>query len=726
MSRHILTILLLLTIAAAAPGQPRPSMLLSEGDVRLMRASLGTAPLFDAAVADAKRRVDAAIAAPMDVPVPADAGGYTHERHKQNYTEMQLAGVLFQLTRERRYADFVRTMLLKYAALYPSLGRHPSAAGEAHGRLFWQSLNETVWLVNVAQAYDCVYDAVPAADRTVIERDLLRPMVKFFTVEQSSVLNRIHNHGSWMAASVGMAGFALRDTAMVSAALYGTGDAPGGYLRLLDGLFSPDGYYTEGAYYIRYAIMPFFVFAKAVDNNRPGLRIFAYRDSVLKRAFNAMLQLTYTTGQFLPFNDALKEKSYRSPEVITALNIAYATFGAEPSLLTVAKEQGSVTLTGGGCLAAKGLAATSPLPPFPYRSLELRDGPQGERGGIGILRHGGNDDQLLLLMKYTGHGLSHGHYDKLSLMMYDQQREQLQDYGAARFINVEPKYGGRYLPETKSFAMQTIAHNTVTVDERSHFGGDIALSERFSGTRHFFDAGTGTTAAMSARCNDAVPGVRMQRTVVTIADPSLPKPLAVDLFRVVSDREHTYDLPFYYIGQFLAMNQRLTQYTERQEALGTAPGYRHLWKEAEGRAQGMVQFTWLSGNRYYSVSSAADTGTTVCHVRIGANDPNINLRREPAVILRTRGTSALFASVIEPHGLWDGTIEISRDAASGIAGVTVLASTDEGSVVRLDRKNGKGWTVMVANGAADAGRQRSVTAGGTTYRWTGNYAVTVN
>jgi hypothetical protein len=218
-----------------------------------------------------------------------------------------------------------------------------------------QSLNESVWLVNTIQAYDCVYDWIPAGDRKTIEENVFRPMVRFFTVDQHFILNKIHNHGTWMSAAVGMTGFALRDTDMVAMALYGTKkNKQGGFLNQLELLFSPDGYFTEGPYYIRYAIMPFFVFAQSIDNNRPDLKIFEYRDAILKKAFYTMLQLTYTTGQFLPINDALKEKTYRAPEVILALDLSFKKFNNDPSLLSIAKVQNIVTLTGGGVEVAQG------------------------------------------------------------------------------------------------------------------------------------------------------------------------------------------------------------------------------------------------------------------------------------------------------------------------------------------------------------------------------------
>ena len=53
--------------------------------------------------------------------------------------------------------------------------------------------------------------------------------------------------------------------------------------------------------------------------------------------------------------------------------------------------------------------------PFVKKSIELSDGPNGDEGGVGILR---NED-LELVFKYTAQGLSHGHYDKLSFALYE-------------------------------------------------------------------------------------------------------------------------------------------------------------------------------------------------------------------------------------------------------------------------------------------------------------------
>ncbi len=68
--------------------------------------------------AEALQLANEAIAEKMDVPVPKDpAGGYTHDKHKNNYAAMYNAGLVYTITRNKKYADFVMQMLMKYAEL---------------------------------------------------------------------------------------------------------------------------------------------------------------------------------------------------------------------------------------------------------------------------------------------------------------------------------------------------------------------------------------------------------------------------------------------------------------------------------------------------------------------------------------------------------------------------------------------------------------------------------
>jgi hypothetical protein len=511
----------------------------------------------------------------------------------------------------------------------------------------------------------------------------------------------------------------------VNRALYGTTrNRTGGFLRQLDLLFSPDGYYMEGPYYIRYALMPFFHFADAIQRRQPALGIYAVRDSIFKKAIYSAVQTAYPNGVFAPINDASRTMSIVSPEVVVAVDFAVQRYGANPNLLGAAAIQNTVTLNGAGLAVARAVASQASPPKMSFGSVEFTDGPDGKRGGLGILRSGAGRDATMLLMKYGVHGQGHGHFDKLHFTFFDGGREIVPDYGFARWINIEPKFGGRYLPENDTYAMQTIAHNTVVVDQTTQNAANEKADEAVWPARHFFDARNPNAQAMSATADKVYPGVGMQRTMFLLKDARLPYPVVLDLYRIASGAEHTYDYPLHFRGQLIATSAPATAMaTKAQQALGTRYGYEHLWNEGASRTDSTVRMTWLDGNRYYTITTAGAPGSEVVFARTGAGDPSFNLIVEPMMLVRRRASDATFASVIEPHGYFNEMEERSLDARPAIASVQVLASTAEGSVVRVEGKNGLAWTVMVTNGPASATARHAITAGGTTYTWVGNYEV---
>jgi hypothetical protein len=311
------------------------------------------------------------------------------------------------------------------------------------------------------------------------------------------------------------------------------------------------------------------------------------------------------------------------------LAIGYARCGGRRELLSLAAGQERVMLSGAGLRVARDLAA-GPPPPFPFRSIELRDGADGSQGGIGLLRASRGREGTLLVMKYSSQGMDHGHFDRLGLLYYDQGREVLQDYGSARFINVETKDGGRYLPENKTWAKQTIAHNTITADGRSQYDGKLERAERHAGERRFFDAADSACQVMSAAASEIAPGVRMQRTAMLVRDPRFVAPVVIDILRVTSAATHQYDLPFYYQGQLVNTTLSLNL-TKSRQPLGrrtdiSISGWRRppLWQ-----AQRSGPGCWGATIRHKCCS-----GSTAFFVRMGAGNPSFNLRPSGRLLRR--------------------------------------------------------------------------------------------
>ena len=718
--QFIVFCLVVLPVALFSNGHP--TIAISEKEATAIRMNSGKYPAFDTSLEMTREEVGLAMQQEIEVPPPGEAGGYEHEKHKQNYRDMQKAGMLFTLTGEEKYAAFVRDILDRYADLYPTLGPHPLSHKQKPGKLFHQTLNEEVWLVHAAQAYDCIYDWLSAEERKRFEENIFRKMVHLFAVEYEEELDRIHNHGIWAVAAVGLTGYVLGESDWVEKALLGSKkDGEGGFLKQLDLLFSPDGYYLEGPYYIRYALRPIFLLADAVERNEPDRKIFQHRDQILEKIYYAAAKTVFPDGIFPPINDASSTMNIADIGPLIATNITYHRYGGNDNLLAISRIQGRVMLNGAGLAIAKDLAE-APVKPLAWKSVELSDGFDGERGGLGILRMGQGSGQTMLLMKYGLHGKGHGHFDKLNFIFYDQKRQVIPDYGFARFINIETKFGGRYLPENDSYAKQTIAHNTVVVDEASQNAANRRAADKVWAERHFFNAEDDQVKAMSARANQHYDGVKLQRTMLMVQHEKLDHPVVIDLFRIESDVEHQYDFPLHFNGQLMTTNVTFGDFGNQQAPLGDSDGYQHIWYQANAKTDGGVQFTWLDGHRYYTFTTAGAKDSEVILGRIGANDPNFNLRSEPLLVVRRQAAGHLFASVLEPHGYFNEAKEISRNARGMIQSVAVIGHDETASIIEIKGKNDIRWQVMVNNGdATTAGK--SVTFGGETYQWDGNFKV---
>ncbi len=651
--------------------------------------------LFTRAVENTRGAIDREILSPIDVPMPQDAGGgYTHEQHKRNYKSIYDAGRLYAVTGEKKYADHAKRLLLAYADLYPTLGEHPQKKEQTPGRLFWQSLNESVWLVVSIQGYDAIKSALTADERAHIEAGVLRPVAHFLSEGAPETFNKIHNHGTWATAAVGMTGYVLDDSSLVEKALYGLDlSGKGGFMRQLDELFSPTGYYSEGPYYQRYALMPFVLFAAAIEANQPERKIFEHRNGILKKAIYSTIQLSYGDF-FFPVNDALKDKGLNTMELMHASSIAFDLTG-DNSLLPIVGKQSALPLTEAGLKVAQAMEAGT-AKPFDFKSMLHMDGATGEDGALAVLRTGEGDDHQALVIKNTAQGMGHGHFDKLGWLYYDAGHEVVLDYGAARFLNVEAKNGGHYLPENRSWAKQTIAHNTLVVDEKSHFDGNTAVGEQHRPEQLFFVSNDHIQLS-AARIDEAYDDVSFTRLMATIADPALDFPIVLDVLKAKSDQPHKYDLPLHYSGHLTDTNVELESASDGLKPLGDKNGYQHLWLKARGAigdAPGSV--TWLKDKRFYTYTTLAPEGSEFLFTRLGANDPNFNLRPETAVITRVPfATDVLFASVLEPHGVYNPALEYTLNSHSQIAS---LKRVSDGALdlILIETVQGKTWAAVIS------------------------------
>ncbi|WP_297086721.1 alginate lyase family protein [uncultured Draconibacterium sp.] len=700
-----------------------PKLILQKAAVPALVDGIEKYPMLQTSFAQAKETADKGIEAGITVPFPKDpGGGYTHEKHKLNYIEMYNAGVVYQLTGDEKYAVFVRDMLNEYATLYPTLGIHPMKKNQSPGKLFWQGLNESVWLVYTIQAYDCIYEFLSAEEQANIEENLFKKVVEFFTVEDKYSFDRVHNHGTWAVAGVGMTGMVLGDSLLVQKALYSTKlDGSGGFLKQIDELFSPDGYYAEGPYYQRYALMPFIVFAQALDNNLPELKIFEYKNGLLPKAVTTVLQLTIADGKFYPINDAIKEKSWMTPELIFGTDIVYKLTGNN-KLLNVAEYHGKVMLSAEGLAVAKAIAEGK-TERFERVPMLISDGANGDKGGLALLRMGDSENQTSVLFKFASQGMGHGHFDRLGISLYNKGEEIIPDYGAARFLNVAAKEGGRYLPENKTWAKHTIAHNALVLNEQSHFAGKLKAAEENDPVLVFADLENPAVQIVSATDENCYDGASLNRTVAMLQVEG--RTYVIDLNNVKNESSAMLDLPVYFNGQILSANfdyTRLNQY----KVLGTDQGYQHLIVDATAQnLPATASLTWMQGNGFYTVSTLADANTECFITRLGANDPDYNLRHQMGMVFRfPKAKNKKLLTVYEMHGDYNPASEAVLNSEGSVKSLQLIEGDDEKVAILLQLKNEKTIQLLLDLKFADS-VTNTVQINGETLSWDKNYKVSI-
>jgi hypothetical protein len=669
----------------------------------------------------------------IEVPGHGEAGGYEHNRHKQNYIHMDLAGRLYLITKDEMYRDYIVDMLKAYAKVYPTLESNVSRDSNPPGRLFHQTLNENMWMLYASCAYSCVYHTLDAETKRVLEDDLFKQMINMFVVTYAHDFDIVHNHGLWAVAAVGICGYAIDDQESVDKALYGLklDKVSGGFLAQLDQLFSPDGYYMEGPYYHRFSLRPIYLFAEAIERRQPELDIYHFNDSVIKTTTYSVMSTAFPDGTLPALNDSSKTISINDEGVIIATSVCFQRYEQSDTLLSMANHQQDVWVHASGQKLSEAVANESDIKPFNWGSLFLTDGPEGEKGGVTILRHRDEkEDDTMALLWFGQHGsdhqyhsaLDHGHYDGLHLSVFNRGQEVLNDYGFGRWVNVEPKFGGRYIPENKSYCKQTVAHNTVTVDQKTQNDFDTATAESRFGQKHFFVTDDAKLQGMSGAISEYYPGIDMQRSVLLADLPEFEKPLVIDVYRIVADKEHQYDLPVHYNGQIIRTDFDY-QVESKLAALGEDNGYEHLWDVGRGAAPSGSLVSWLQGDSYYSLVTSGCDNAEVIFARTGAKDHDFNLRSEPALIHRQSAKNHVFASVLETHGYFNESIEASVGARGLVESVLVLGDNDVATVIEFKTTTGNTYRYAISNLAeSEQAKDHSVTFAGETFQWSGAYA----
>ena len=102
-----------------------PSLAISQSDIQNMIIDIEQISSAKQELEMLVNKIERSISQDPVIPYPKDAGGgYTHERHKENYKLLYDLGILFQLTKDYKYAEYAKRMLFEYSEMYPTLSYH--------------------------------------------------------------------------------------------------------------------------------------------------------------------------------------------------------------------------------------------------------------------------------------------------------------------------------------------------------------------------------------------------------------------------------------------------------------------------------------------------------------------------------------------------------------------------------------------------------------------------
>ena len=240
---------------------------------------------------------------------------------------------------------------------------------------------------------------------------------------------------------------------------------------------------------------------------------------------------------------------------------------------------------------------------------------------------------------------------------------------------------------------------------------------------NYFNADNPEIQVVSAAEGNAYIGVKMNRTTAMITNKAFEYPLVLDIYSVKSDSVHQLDFPFYYKGQLVSTDFKYQKSTKELKALGTKNGYQHLWLEATGKTdKPIADFTFVQGNRFYSITTLANPATQFKMTRIGAGDPDFNLRNTTCFMIhQPNATTHTFVSVIEPHGLYDLTREVTENYDSNLSNLVLLRDDEAFSAVIISLKNGQKFLFITANKDFDESKIKTLVIKDKTISFKANY-----
>jgi oligo-alginate lyase len=560
--------------------------------------------------------------------------------HGANLAATRDAGWAYALTGDAKYAAFAAGILLGYAERYEAYPYHDNFCadgktkpGKSGGHIFEQTLNEAMHMAReIGPAFDLIHEKLTDAERDTIRKKLIAPMLKNIEKHRAGK----SNWQTWHNAAFVWGGACLDDVEWIKRAIE---DPANGFIYQMEVSVTGDGMWYENSWgYHFYTLMAMV----AITDGARRLGIDLWDHPVYRKMFTLSAFCAMADGTLPRFGDDVNT-SAKGPR--SQMEAAHHAYKDDAILALLDPEPSFESIMLGRDLSKK--AATAPLKSRVF----------GEAGHA-ILRSTGPAG-LTAAFAFGQFGGFHGHFDKLTFVLYGFGRELGVDPGRA-------KSQAYRLPIHTDWYRATVAHNAVVVDRKSQDGA--------AGTLELFGEKDGFSV-VRARCDTAYKGVRHQRTLLLTPEYLL----VVDDLAVQDRKNHRFDWVYHNRGKSAACDASI-----KEAALKGFAGAEYMKNLKSGETAGAVRVLFDDDAGQTNLILDAQPGTTVTTGDgVGAT---VDERVPLAMITRT-GASARFAAVIEPcaKGQSAAIKGVTLDEKDGV--VTINIAGKEQDTVILDEKS---------------------------------------
>jgi len=121
------------------------------------------------------------------------------------------------------------------------------------------------------------------------------------------------------------------------------------------------------------------------------------------------------------------------------------------------------------------------------------------------------------------------------------------------------------------------------------------------------------------------------------------------------------------------------------------------------------------------LTSVTESGDEQYFTRLGANDPNFNLRRDPMFMLRRKDTKdTIFVNSIEAHGSYSPITELAQHAVGKIAKLEVIHKSADYLAIGIETDSGN-KSMFFLSRKSSGGESHQLEIAGKQVSWSGPY-----